>query len=223
MAETAEFGAGDFVGAGIVDVNQEGDFHAGDDVLLGAELADEEVVDDVAAMQEELNVAPGGYAKGGGGAVVEAGGVAGVDAGGVALGVVDEIAGSFAEFIVGTGVTETPGKLVGVDLDRFLIGFRFRDGGPAAVAEEGECDEEEEGGGGPGYFEFGGGVLDGLRAAAQDDPGEQKLHSNKNDAEDEEVGGELSIVGDGDRVDGGGEPQGFGCEETNSSDGEQNE
>ena len=53
VAEAAEFGAGNFILARRVHVNLEGDFHTGDNILLGAQFTHKEIVDNIARMEEE--------------------------------------------------------------------------------------------------------------------------------------------------------------------------
>ncbi len=63
MAQAAELRTGHFVGAGLGGGEAERDRQAGDDVLLQAEFADEEVVDDVAAFELDFDGAARGDAE----------------------------------------------------------------------------------------------------------------------------------------------------------------
>ena len=110
MAESAEFGAGDFVLAGAVGANVEGNYHTGDDVLFSAEFPNEEIMHNIAGMQQQANITPRGNAESGGNDVILAAGVRRIDANGVAPRVGDEFVLNVTENVIPTGIVEIPAK-----------------------------------------------------------------------------------------------------------------
>src|SRR3954454_199620 len=106
MAEAAELGARDLVNADLIGLEMERDLHTGHDVLFHAQLADEEIVDDVAGVHDEFDRTADGNLDGGADDVVLARGVLVIEAVGVAGGIVDELEVSAAELAVGTGIAE---------------------------------------------------------------------------------------------------------------------
>src|SRR4051812_1441359 len=113
MAEAAKLGARDFVDADLVGLEMERDLHAGPDVLFHAQLADEEIVDDVAGVHDEADRTADGNLDGCANDVVLASGVLVIEAVGIAGGIVDELEIGAAELAVWPGVAEVPGELFG--------------------------------------------------------------------------------------------------------------
>ena len=117
MAEAAELGAEDGVGAGGGGGEVDVDGLAGDGVLLEAHLGDGEAVDDVLGVEAEVYFAVGGEDEFGGDDVVGGVGVGGVEAEGIAFAGGDELGAGDAEGGVGAGVAEVPGELHAGDFD----------------------------------------------------------------------------------------------------------
>ena len=139
MAEAADLGAEDGVGAGRGGGEVDVDGLAGDGVLLEAHLGDGEAVDDVLRAEAEVDLAVGGEHELGGDDVVGGVRVGGIEAEGVALAGGDELGMGDAEGGVGAGIAEVPGELHAGDLDlqRGEIGAGVTGGGPEALGAAG--------------------------------------------------------------------------------------
>src|SRR4051812_23604416 len=104
MAEAAKLGAGDLINADLVGLEMERDLHAGHDVLFHAELADEEIVDDVARVHDQFDRTPDGNLDGSADDIVLSRGVLVIETVRVAGGIVDELEIGAAELAVGPGI-----------------------------------------------------------------------------------------------------------------------
>ena len=149
VAEAAELGAEDRVGAGGGGGEVEVDGLAGNGVLLEAHLGDGEAVDDVLGVETQVYFAVGGEDEFGGDKVVGGVRVGAIEAEGISFAGGDELGAGGAEGGVGPGVAEVPGELDSGDLD--LKGGERGSGVASCCPEplgfEGEGSEEEGEGG----------------------------------------------------------------------------
>jgi hypothetical protein len=133
VAEAAELGAENRIGAGGGGCEVDVDGLAGDGVLLEAKFGDGEAVDDVLRVEAEIDFAVGGEDEFGGDFVVGGVGVGGIETEGVAFAGGDEAGAGDAEGCVGAGVAEVPGELHAGDLDL--------EGGGRGPGIAGDCPE----------------------------------------------------------------------------------
>src|SRR5579871_5726993 len=103
----------------------QGNLHAGHDVLLQSQFRDEEIVNDVAGVHDELDVFADRDLQGGAHDIVFTGGIFVVETQRIAGGIVDQFQVGVAEFSVGSGVAESPRKLLGGDFHQDRIGGSF--------------------------------------------------------------------------------------------------
>src|SRR5579883_1442202 len=226
MAQPAELRARHFVGADLVGLEVQRNFHAGDDILLHPQLPHEEVVDDVARMQDELDVPAGGHLERGAHDVVLGRGVLVVEAERVAGGIIDEFEIGAAEFAVRPGIAKIPGELLGHDLDRDRIRRHFVEmhARPDLGAHHDEAEEEDGRGAGPKRFELVVAVrITGAAAAiaeADDDVSQRELRQKKDYAHHHQGAHELRVISDSVLVNGRWKPPGPGRKKINDNGGE---
>jgi hypothetical protein len=152
VAEAAELGAEDRIGAGGGGGEVEMDGLAGDGVLLEAHLGDGEAMDDVLSVEAKVYFAACGQNEFGGDKVVGGVGVRRirtVEAEGVAFAGSYEVGMGAAEGGVGAGVAEVPGELYASDFDLESggVGSCVVGGGPEAFGLDGQgCEEQGEDG-----------------------------------------------------------------------------
>src|SRR6185437_495966 len=139
--KAAKFGAGDFILAGTIDADFERNLHPRHDVLLGAEFADEEIVDNVPGMKQEEDIAPDWHSKRGGDKIVVSVRIRRIETDGIAARIADEFVVRTSEDSVGAGIAEMPCELARVDFEARLARRFFGDSGPAARAQSRKTEE----------------------------------------------------------------------------------
>jgi hypothetical protein len=145
VAEAAELGAENGVGAGGGGGEVDVEALTRNGVLLEAELGDGEAVDDVLSVEPEIDFAVRGKDEFGGDKVVGGVGVVLVEAERIAFAGGYELGASDAEGGVGTGIAKVPGELdsVGFDLEGGEGGSGVACGGPEALGFDGEGGEDD--------------------------------------------------------------------------------
>src|ERR1700722_2845207 len=199
MTQAAELGAQNVVATDLRSGEVNRDDHAGHGVLLQAELAHVEIVNDVLGANQEFDFTVHGNGEGGNDDVVLGVGIRRIEAHGIAGRSADLLGIQASKFAVGASVTEIEDELVGGDFDLQGVGAGGLQVGdrPGVVGHQAQTDEQDDGGGGPDRFKFGVSVVVlGLLSAvaiAKDHPGQAELGKNKDDAGDDQGEGVLMV------------------------------
>src|SRR5579862_154054 len=219
MPEAAQFRTGDFIRTRRIGLEIKGYLHAGNDILLQAQLADEEVVNHVAGMHDQLDRLAGGHLQGGAHDIILTSRIIIVDTEGIACRVVHQFEIRSAELAVRARIAERKGELLGHELDG--DGGRVRlgkvHGGPDARAHEHQAHEKDGCGAGPDGFQpvvamrIAGAAS--IVAKTEDHPAQSELRQKKDDAGHHQGPHELGIVGDAVLGDGWRKPPGLSDEE----------
>ena len=138
MAETAQLRTRYLENAQLIGLEVHRDFHPRDDILLLAQLRDEEVVDHVPGMHQEVDRLADRHFERRTDDVVLAGRIFFVKAEGIPGGIVDQLQIGVAKFAVGSGIAEAPCELFAQNFDRNGVrrGLVEMDAGPVPLEIE---------------------------------------------------------------------------------------